>query len=107
MNPSQDTSEVRTMNKIIVGTLLLFVIVGSGVYGTMKFLEVYNILSAPVENPVAARLDNEDKEALLMSVSPNVENIEEKEKLDMLTKLSVKQDEVDIRSRTAILDSLK
>ncbi len=107
MNPSQEAKAVSKINKITIVIFLLFVIASSGVYGTLKFMEVYNLLATPLMVSNTTTLDSHQKELLLSSVSPEGENIEEKEKLDMLSKLSVRQDEIDSRSRSALLDLLR
>lgn len=107
MNSAQDLNTVLKISRIILGIFLVFVIAGSGFYSSIKFTEIYTILMSPhTAISTAMRVNEEEKETLLASVVPKNIDIEESEKLDMLTKLTLKQD-VDIKSRVNVLDSLK
>lgn len=111
MNP-QDYPVVNKINKIIVGIFLLFVIAGSGVYGTMKFMEVYNLLVEPIKTSALSDLNSNspnirEQNIILNSISKlSTAEIEEKDKLSVLTAL-VSQENVRIKDRENILDSLR
>jgi cytochrome c biogenesis protein CcdA len=109
MNPQQqeESREVNKVNRFILGIFLLFVILGAGFYGSMKFMEVYGMLAAPVaQNTITTKISEGEKVDLLASVASSNADIEEREKLSMIRDLAL-QGSINIKSRNAALDSLR
>lgn len=108
MNPETSQNAVNKVNKVIFIIFLLFAITGAGVYGSLKFKELYKQLLNPVvQTTVVQEMNNEEKEDMLAEVASNSSSdVEEKEKLSMLRNLAL-QSTIDTQSREAMLDSLR
>lgn len=109
MHQLEDPKFVHMANRIIVGTILLFVIIVAGLYTGVTYLEIYKDLSsAPTHQDLVAQevsiveqnyiLENLDK----LSVS----EIEEESKLELLRTL-IAQKDIDVTEKEEVLDSLR
>lgn len=104
---SRPPDAVNKVNRIILGIFLLFVIFGAGVYGSMKFMGLYKILTSPmIQSTTTSEISIHGKMNMLESVANSDVDIEEVERLSTLRDLDLKSS-IDVKSRSAVLGSLR